>query len=110
MRPRAAITDKGYDGKSNRIAARQRGIAPVIPHKSNAKDKPASFPKALYRTRARIEQTIGKLKRFKRIALRCEKTAKSFSAFVALALSFILIKSVHTAYHYSCSVRLRCAC
>lgn len=97
VRPRAAITDKGYDGKSNRIAARQRGIAPVIPHKSNAKDKPAFFPKALYRTRARIEQTIGKLKRFKRIALRCEKTATSFSAFVALALSFILIKSVHTA-------------
>ena len=94
---RAAITDKGYDGKSNRIAARQRGIAPVIPHKSNAKDKPAFFPKALYRTRARIEQTIGKLKRFKRIALRCEKTAKSFSAFVGLALSFIPIKSVHTA-------------
>jgi transposase len=71
VRPRAAITDKGYDGKSNRIAARQRGIAPVIPHKSNAKDKPAFFPKALYRTRARIEQTIGKLKRFKRSALRC---------------------------------------
>jgi hypothetical protein len=29
---------------------------------------------------ARIEQTIGKLKRFKRIALRCNKTAISYSA------------------------------
>ncbi|KQO59952.1 hypothetical protein ASF22_22515 [Methylobacterium sp. Leaf87] len=54
------------------------------------------LPKALYRTRARIEQTFGKLKRFKRIALRCEKTRASFAAFVSLALAFILIKSVHT--------------
>ena len=53
--------------------------------------------KALYKTRARIEQAVGKLKRFKRIALRCEKTAQNYGSFVALALGFILIKSVHTA-------------
>ncbi len=47
--------------------------------------------------RARIEQAVGKLKRFKRIALRCEKTAQNYGSFVALALGFILIKSVHTA-------------
>ena len=46
---------------------------------------------------ARIEQAIGKLKRFKRIALRYEKTRRNFSSFVALAAAFILIKSVHTA-------------
>ncbi len=67
------------------------------PYRSNIKDKPAFFPKALYKTRARIEQAVGKLKRFKRIALRCEKTAKNYGSFVALALGFILIKSVHTA-------------
>jgi ABC-type arginine/histidine transport system permease subunit len=33
----------------------------------------------------------------KRIALRCEKTATNYGSFVALALGFILIKSVHTA-------------
>ena len=49
------------------------------------------------RARARIEQLVGKLKRFKRIALRCEKTARNFGSFVALALGFILTKSVHTA-------------
>jgi hypothetical protein len=38
---------------------------------------------------------VGKLKRFKRVALRCEKTAQNFSAVVALALGFILVKSVH---------------
>jgi transposase len=51
----------------------------------------------LYKARARIEQAVGKLKRFKRIALRCEKTAQNYGSFVALALGFILIKSVHTA-------------
>ena len=59
--------------------------------------EPAFFPKILYKARARIEQAVGKLKRFKRIALRCEKTARNYASFVALALGFILIKSVHTA-------------
>ena len=51
----------------------------------------------LYKARARVEQAVGKLKRFKRIALRCEKTAQNYGSFVALALGFILIKTVHTA-------------
>lgn len=95
--PRAAIGDKGYDSKANRALARECGICTVIPVKTNAKHKPAFFPKALYRGRARIEQTMGKLKRFKRIALRCEKTAQNYGSFLALSLTFILLKSVHTA-------------
>jgi transposase len=96
--PRAALGDKGYDSKSNRQAARQRGICPAIPYRSNAKDTPVFFPRVLYKGHARIEQAVGKLKRFKRIALRCEKTAQNYGSFVALACAFILIKSVHTAY------------
>jgi transposase len=95
--PRAAVGDKGYDAAHNRAAARERGICPVIPYRSTAKARPAFFPRALYRARARIEQLVGKLKRFKRIALRCEKTNGNFASFVALALGFILVKSVHTA-------------
>ena len=95
--PRAVIGDKGYDAKANREAARRRGICPVIPYRENTKHKPAFFPKILYAGRARIEQSNGKLKRFKRIALRCEKTAQNFAAFVSLACTFILVKSVHTA-------------
>jgi len=95
--PRAVIGDKGYDAKANRAAARRRGICPVIPYRENTKHKPAFFPKILYAGRARIEQGNGKLKRFKRIALRCEKTAQNFAAFVSLACTFILVKSVHTA-------------
>lgn len=95
--PRAIVADKGYDSDANRRMAREIGALPVIPYRSNRKHIPEHFAKALYRGRARIEQMMGKLKRFKRIALRCEKTAQNFRSFVALAATFILIKSVHTA-------------
>jgi Transposase DDE domain len=60
LNPRVALGDKGYDSKSNRDAARQRGICPAIPYRSNTKDMPAFFPKTLYKARARIEQAVGK--------------------------------------------------
>jgi transposase len=42
-------------------------------------------PKGLYWCRARIEQAISKLKRFKRIALCCEKIAENYAALIACA-------------------------
>jgi transposase len=90
------LTDKGYDAEPNRQAARERHICPIIPRRTNAKYRPPFFPKTLYKGRARIEQTIGKLKRFKRIALRCEKTAENYAALISFACSLILVKSVHT--------------
>ena len=69
--PRIAMTDKGYDSQANRAAARARDITPVIPRRENSKQRGSFFPKRLYKLRARIEQTIGKLKRFKRVAMRC---------------------------------------
>ena len=91
------MADTGSDSKANRAAARERGICPAIPYKANAKNRPAFVPKAIYRGRARIEQTFGKLKRFKHDAPRCEKTAKSFDAIISLARSVILLKTVPTA-------------
>ncbi|RYY13754.1 MAG: hypothetical protein EON55_09760 [Alphaproteobacteria bacterium] len=98
VRPHAALTDKGYDAQSNRTACRARGIVPVITRRANARNQPALFPKLLHNGRARIEQVEGKLKRFKRIALRCEKTAENYGSLVAFACTGILVKSVHTAW------------
>jgi transposase len=98
--PRAVICDKGYASKANREAARARGIAPVIPHKANEKNQPAffaRFARALYKARARIEQGVGRLKRFKRVALRCEKTARNFRSIVSFAAGLCLIKFAHAA-------------
>ena len=97
IQPRAVICDKGYASKANRDAARARGVAPVIPHKANEKDKPAFFARTLYKARARIEQGVGRLKRFKRVALRCEKTERNFRSIVSFAAGLCLIKFVHTA-------------
>jgi transposase len=95
--PRVAIGDKRYDSKDNRDAAWKRGCVPVIPRRANSKAKGRFFPRKLYKLRARIEQFIGKAKRFKRLALRCEKTARNYAAIVALVFMFILVQSVHTA-------------
>jgi transposase len=96
IRPRIAMTDKGYDSHTNRTAALARGITPVIPRRENSKQKGRFFPKRLYKLRARVEQAIGKLKRFKRVAMRCEKTDISYSAFISFACAMMLVKSVHT--------------
>jgi hypothetical protein len=50
---------------ANRAGCRRRGVIPIIPYRENAKNKPKFFPRLLYKARARVEQTIGKLKRFK---------------------------------------------
>jgi hypothetical protein len=55
------------------------------------------FPKRLHKLLARVEQAIGKIKRFKRVAMRCEKTDISYSAFICFACGLMLVKSVHTA-------------
>jgi hypothetical protein len=97
IRPRIAVTEKGYDNQANRAAARARGITPIIPRRENSKHRGRFFPKRLYALRARIEQTIGNLKRFKRVAMRCDKTDISYSAIISFACGLILVKSVHTA-------------
>lgn len=97
IQPRAVICDKGYASKANRDAARRRGIAPVIAHKANERHKPAFFAPTLYKARARIKQGVGRLKRFKRVALRCENTARNFRSIVSFAAGLCLIKFVHTA-------------
>ena len=77
--------------------AMARSIAQTQGGTLTARNAPGFFPKILYKGRARIEQTMGKLKRFKRIALRCEKTAENYASLVAFACALILAKSVHTA-------------
>lgn len=83
IRPCIAMTDKGYDSQANRAAALARGTTPVIPRRENSKQRGRFFPKRLDKLRARIEQTMGKLQRFKRVAMRCEKTDISYSAIEA---------------------------
>lgn len=96
VKPRAIVADKGYSSAANRAAARQQGIVPVIPHKSNEKGQPKHFASGLYKGRSRIEQAFGRLKRFKRVALRCEKTALNYMSILSWSAGLCLLKFVHT--------------
>ena len=61
-----------------------RGILPVIPPKANRKEPvPCDFRR--YRDRNRIERMFNKLKKFRRIAMRYDKTAVSYLGFLCLA-------------------------
>ena len=76
-------------------AAKDRGIAPVIPHKANEHNKPAFFAKALCKARARIEHSDGSSTL--NASLSDEKTAQNLRSIVSFAAGLCLIKFVHTA-------------
>ena len=60
-----------------------RGTTPVIPNKSNRK-RHFPFDEALYRLRNVIERTLCRLKDFRAIATRYDKTARNFLAGLCL--------------------------
>jgi transposase len=77
------IADKGYDADHLRSFLDQRGTTPVIPNKSNRK-RIFPFDAELYRLRNIIERTFCRLKDFRAIATRYDKTARNFLAGLCL--------------------------
>ena len=85
----ALLADKAYDANERVIEPlRQAEIEPVIPAKAN-RQEPRPYDKDLYKARSLIENFFCKLKEFKRIALRADKTDQSFSAMIHLAAAVI---------------------
>ena len=76
--------DKGYSGAALRNWLCVRGITAVIPRRSDELG-PNEYDRDLYRERNRIERTINRLKRFRRIATRYEKLAATYLAMVTIA-------------------------
>jgi transposase len=60
-RPAKLVADKGYSFPTARRLLRRRGIAAVIPTKSDQRRRP-SFDRAAYRGRNRVECSVGRLK------------------------------------------------
>lgn len=105
-KPRLFLADKGYDGDFLREELLIHGIRPVIPPKANRKNPPACYFRA-YKGRNRIERMFNRLKQFRRVATRYDKTRKSFSAFLALAAAKIWLPYfVNRTSHVSVAVRL----
>jgi transposase len=77
------IGDKGYDADHLRLFLQDRGTVPVIPNKTN-RNKLLPFDASLYRLRNVIERTFCRLKDFRAIATRYDKTARNFLASLCL--------------------------
>jgi transposase len=85
MWPDAVAGDKGYSGSDLRNWLGHREIEAVIP-KRDDESGPNDYDRGLYRERPLIEQTINRLKRFRRVATRYDKLAASYLAMVTIAM------------------------
>ena len=89
--PGAVIADKGYDSDAFVEASESRGAEAVIPPKKN-RVKQRVYDKHLYKERNLAERVINRIKRFRRVATRYEKTARNFLAFVCVASIMVLLR------------------
>ena len=85
------IADKGHDADQrvlNKLAAKH--CQAVIPPRASRK-KQRPYDRFLYRARHLIENFFAKLKQYRDIATRYDKTASSFLAGIYLLSSFICL-------------------
>lgn len=100
-RPGAVAADKAYSSRANRAHLRKRRIKAVIPEKkdqaANRKKKgsrggrPVTFDAELYRERNTVERLINRLKDWRGIATRFDKTPESYLAGLELRASMIWV-------------------
>ena len=81
---RELIADRGYDSARLRDALTTRGIAPCIPS-TRSRKVPIPHNAVLYRQRHRIEIMFGRLKDWRRIAMRYDRCAHTFFSAITLA-------------------------
>ena len=90
----ALLGDKGYDSDEVIAAIEEMDIEAVIPSKSNRKEQ-RQINRETYKLRNLIERSFNKLKNWRRVATRYDKTATSFLAFVTIASIKLWMPFVH---------------
>jgi transposase len=89
MKANVLLADKGYDAdKRVLFALQQARKKAVVPSRRNRKAQ-RDYDKELYKARHLIENFFAKLKQFRAIATRYDKTARNFLAAIHLAASAI---------------------
>jgi transposase len=89
MQADTLLADKAFDADERVIEPLlAAGKSPVIPSKSNRK-VPRTLDKEMYKARHLIENFFCKLKQFRAIATRYDKTARNFLAAIHLAAASI---------------------
>lgn len=71
------IGDRGYDSNEIRAICEEQNIVPVIPGRKIRKEK-IEFDGHIYKERNFIERFFARIKHFRRIGTRYDKTAKMF--------------------------------
>lgn len=82
------IGDKGYDSDAFRDALTKRGITPCIPPRAKRR-LPATYCKALYKQRHKIENMFARLKDWRRISMRYDRCAHIFFSAICIAATVI---------------------
>ena len=88
---KVVIADKAYDSKALVDSIEARGAEAVIPSLSNRK-RQREYDRERYKDRNLVERFWHKLKQYRRVATRYEKTAQNFLAFVHVASIMILLR------------------
>jgi transposase len=84
----ALIADKAFDSNSILADLDERG-AKIVISQHPRRAKPIPLDAEIYKWRHLIENFFCKLKEFKRIAMRADKTDQSFNAIIHLAAAVI---------------------
>jgi transposase len=103
-RPAAVAGDKAYSSRANRAHLRERHIKAVIPEKkdqaANRRKKgsrggrPVAHDTDIYRDRNTVERAINRMKAWRGIATRYDKTPESYLAGLHLRAATIWIRSL----------------
>lgn len=92
----ALLADKGYDSDAVRNTLTSMNVEAVIPARRNRRN-PTAHDRVKYRWRNQIERLFNKLKNWRRVATRYDKTAESYIGFVSLASVLLWLPFVHDA-------------
>ncbi|GAA2239208.1 hypothetical protein GCM10010430_20530 [Kitasatospora cystarginea] len=94
-RPNHVLGDKGYSSKAIRVWLRKRGISHTIPERADQianrlrrgslGGRPVAFDRQLYKHRNVVERCFNRLKQWRGLATRYDKTAVSYQAAATLA-------------------------
>jgi transposase len=103
-RPDAVAADKAYSARATRAYLHRRGIQAVIPEKTDQAahrvkkgsrgGRPVTHDPALYKDRNTVERAINKLKDWRGLATRYDKTPESYLAGLHLRGAILWLRSL----------------
>ena len=92
----ALLADRGYDANAIRTEIAYAGVQAAISAKRGRRN-PALHDRDKYRLRSRIQQIFSKLKNWRGVASRYDKTKDSYLGLVSLASVKLWLPFVHVA-------------